>query len=633
MKSTARRHARLGFASVKLPVAALLAMTLVATSVRAATIVSTATGGNWADTATWVGGVVPSSTDDAQIVSGATITVLNNTAANSITFLSSRTNTGTLSVSSGASLNVTGGITLQNAATNKVSAVISGAGVINCASLDVAGTTIPALGNLTTILTSTIASLNIAGDLTVAGYDGGGSSQSQPAFNLSSGSVTVGGTVAMTEAGSVSGPKGTQTFSIATGSQSGTLTVFGSPAFSLSANVVIDLDGANSTVVYAGGTQTILAVPYKNLTLANPGVKTFSGGGLSITGALSIEDGAVFSMPTGVSAASLYLDGERQIGNGKTYGGPGSGANFILSNYFSGPAKFKATATTLATTTTMSRTAGLSVSVYGTALTFHATVGVVGAGSIPDGDTVTFKSGSAVIGTAATSGNTADLTLYNLSVGSNQTITATYNGNVNFVFSTSAGVSQTVTPKALYIQGLSAAYKIYDGSVTADLRGTAALLSAEAFGGLTTDGHPYTGDAVSLSSTAAAAFTGTFPSTNAGIGVVVNISGNSLTSSQAGNYVLSTPDEANGTVTANVYAVPGTNSIIGLTHGATTAINAAGIAHYTYVMERSTNLSGGWTAVSTNTSDAGGSINATDTFSDLNGAIPPMAFYRLKWQP
>jgi hypothetical protein len=628
ISTTTHRH-RPGSTAFELPLVVLLALTFVSASARAATIASTAAGGNWSDTTTWVGGVVPAPADDAQIVPGATVNVLNNAAANSITFLGSATNTGTLSVSSGVALNVTGGITVQNAATNKVSAAISGAGAINCASLNVAGATIPALGNLTTILTSTIASLNIAGNLTIAGYDGGGSSQSQPAFNLSSGSVNVGGTVALTEAGSVSGPKGTQTFSMATGSQSGTLTVSGSPAFSLSGNVSLSLNGTNSTVVYAGGAQTVLSVPYKNLTLSNPGVKTSSGGGLSITGALSINNGAIFKMPSNVSAASLYLDGNRQTGNNKTYGGAGSGANFILTNYFSGSAKFKAVATTIATTTTMSRTAGPDTSIYGTALTFHA---VVSGGSISNGDTVTFRFGSAVIGTASITANAADLTVYNVPVGSNQTIIATYNGDATFVSSASVGIPQTITPKTLCLQGLSAANKIYDGTAAASLSGTAALLSSVTFGGSTTDGHPYAGDAVSFSSTAAAAFTGTFPDTNAGIALLVSITGNSLTGAQAGNYALPTPDEANGTVTANVYAVAGTNSITGVTHGTTTGINAAGIANYTYVLERSLTLSGGWTAISTNNADAVGNIQAVDNFSDLNGVIPPHAFYRLKWQ-
>ncbi|WP_319479816.1 HYR domain-containing protein [uncultured Draconibacterium sp.] len=52
--------------------------------------VSTVTGGNWNDGSSWVGGVVPSSTDDVEIVSGATITLTDNRTCVDIT------NNGTL---------------------------------------------------------------------------------------------------------------------------------------------------------------------------------------------------------------------------------------------------------------------------------------------------------------------------------------------------------------------------------------------------------------------------------------------------------------------------------------------------------------------------------------------------------
>jgi len=624
----------LGFSSVKPTLALSLAMALAATTADAATIVSTPAGGNWDAPATWVGGVVPSSSDDAQIFAGATVSVVNNAAANSVSFLGSKTNTTTLSVSSGMTLNVTGAITEQNATTNNVAAAVSGAGTINCASLNVAGVAIPTLGHLTTVLTSTIGQLNIAGDLTIAAYDGGGSSQDQPAFYLSSGAVNVGGTLAMTETGAVNGPAGTQTFSMATGAQSGTLTLSGTPAFSLSANVNINLNGANSTVVYAGGTQTILSTAYNNLTLKNPGTKSFTGPAPTISDALEIDNDAIFNMPSKMSATSLYLDGERQAGNGQTYGGPGSGADHILDGYFSGTAKFKAVATTIGTTMALTRSSGPTNSVYGTALSFHALVSVVGGGTVPNGDTVTFSAGSTIVGTATTSGNTADVTIYNVPVGSIQTITATYNGDTTYVASTSSGISQTVTPKSLFVQGLSAANKFYDGTAIATLSGTAALLSSEALGGSTTDGHPYNGDAVSLSSSAAAAFAGTFSNTNGGVGVVVTITGNSLSGAQAVNYALASPDEANGTVTANVYLTAGTNTIGGISYGATTVINATGNAFNHYVLERSTSLpNGAWTVISTNTADASGSMSVADTFSDLGGAIPPQAFYRFRWQP
>ncbi|MFB0903674.1 MAG: G8 domain-containing protein, partial [Nonlabens sp.] len=58
---------------------------LMQTAVFGATITSTSTGGNWATSNTWVGGVVPTAADDVIIASGATVTVDTNIAAKTIT--------------------------------------------------------------------------------------------------------------------------------------------------------------------------------------------------------------------------------------------------------------------------------------------------------------------------------------------------------------------------------------------------------------------------------------------------------------------------------------------------------------------------------------------------------------------
>jgi autotransporter-associated beta strand protein len=55
-----------------------------------------------------------------------------------------------------------------------------------------------------------------------------------------------------------------------------------------------------------------------------------------------------------------------------------------------------------------------------------------------------------------------------------------------------------------------------------------------------------------------------------------------------------------------------------------------GIPDFSYVTERSTNLTD-WVGVQTNTAGTNGVINATDTFNDLGGVPPSSAYYRLKW--
>lgn len=57
-----------------------------------------------------------------------------------------------------------------------------------------------------------------------------------------------------------------------------------------------------------------------------------------------------------------------------------------------------------------------------------------------------------------------------------------------------------------------------------------------------------------------------------------------------------------------------------------------GIASYSYVAERSTNLTD-WVDVSTNTAATNGVINVIDSFGDLGGIPPSSAYYRLKYQP
>src|SRR5207247_702729 len=146
---------------------------------------------------------------------------------------------------------------------------------------------------------------------------------------------------------------------------------------------------------------------------------------------------------------------------------------------------------------------------------FQATE-AVGAGTTSDGIPYSVDS---------VSPGTVTGTLAAKNVGSEAVTTAVTvsgTGSGKYTVTSQAGLTQTVTAKALCVSGLSASSKIYDATTGAALSGTASLLGAETAGiGTTSDGKPYSGDTVSLVSTAAAAFTGNFSSKDVANGIVV----------------------------------------------------------------------------------------------------------------
>jgi Bacterial Ig-like domain (group 3)/FG-GAP-like repeat len=94
--------------------------------------------------------------------------------------------------------------------------------------------------------------------------------------------------------------------------------------------------------------------------------------------------------------------------------------------------------------TSTSLTSSLNPSLYGQPVTFAATVTST-LGAPPNGETVAFYNGSAVLGTAPLSGGAAAITTSSLAAGA-YSITATYPGDSTFKSSTSPAITQTVQP-------------------------------------------------------------------------------------------------------------------------------------------------------------------------------------------
>jgi poly(hydroxyalkanoate) depolymerase family esterase len=96
-----------------------------------------------------------------------------------------------------------------------------------------------------------------------------------------------------------------------------------------------------------------------------------------------------------------------------------------------------------ATVTTTTLSSSENPSTYGQAVTFTAVVSS-SLGAPPNGETVTFLQGKAILGTGALGGGTATYTTSTLAAGGVDAIKAVYAGDSNFASSTSKAVSQVV---------------------------------------------------------------------------------------------------------------------------------------------------------------------------------------------
>ena len=114
-----------------------------------------------------------------------------------------------------------------------------------------------------------------------------------------------------------------------------------------------------------------------------------------------------------------------------------------------------------------------------------------------------------------------------------------------------------ITQKSLTMTGLSVpSSKIYDGTVSATVNDLKALLGAQAAGaGSTSDGKPYSVDAVSLTGTAA----GAYNTKDVATATIVTYTGITLTGTGNGNYTLTTQTSA-ATITQKSLTVAGSTT-------------------------------------------------------------------------
>jgi fibronectin-binding autotransporter adhesin len=341
-----------------------------------------------------------------------------------------------------------------------------------------------------------------------------------PTVNLGTGTLTVNQSSSTVFAGKITG--------------SGTLTKSGAGTLTLS--------GANN---YTGGTTV------SGGTLEGTGAGSIPGNVNNPAGTLQLDNASAMASSANLTLASAPRAGavnvnfagtqnvaalyfgvtQKAAGTWAASGATHNNAAFAGSgilNVTTGPAS----------ATTLSLTSGTNPSIYGSSLTFTATV----AGNAPSGTVQLIVDGLATGSPVALVGGSAPLVISTLTVpGSPNQITAAYGGDDNNnPSSTASALSQSVTPAALTVTGIGASDKAYDGTVTATLTATPGTLVGVV-----------SGDTVTLGGTAV----GTFADPNVGTNKTVTVSGLTLGGASAGNYTLTEPTTtasitAAGTITA-----------------------------------------------------------------------------------
>ncbi len=374
--------------------------------------------------------------------------------------------------------------------------------------------------------------------ITLGGTDGGNYTLTQPSTtaNITQASLTITGVTASnkpydglttatinTGAASLVGVIGadTVTFSGGTGTFADK-TVGNAKPVTVVGITLGGADGGNYSLAQPTPTANITAV---NLTITGVTAnnKTYDGtttatldtSGASLVGVIG-GDTVTFSGGTGVFANKDVGVGKAVTISGITLGGA-DGGNYTLTQ----PA---ATANITAANLTVNVDANDKVYDKTTVATLDIAnaelVGVVGGDSValdPASYTATF--GAATVGA-----QTVTVTGLALIAGGPA---------ANYSVTQPAGLPADITPKPLSVTGITADDRPYDGTTTATVSGTAALLAAEDAGtGTVNDGRPYNGDAVGVTGTAA----GTFDTAAVGTDKTVTLSGLSLGGGDNFNY-------------------------------------------------------------------------------------------------
>ena len=245
---------------------------------------------------------------------------------------------------------------------------------------------------------------------------------------------------------------------------------------------------------------------------------------------------------------------------------------------------------------------------YLDAVSFTGTVSTAATGNL------IFLAGNAPFSTNTIGSGSATSSIVNTLPRGANTITAIYSGDGNF-FSITNSLTQTVTNHPPIAVNLAAT------------RATGSTTWKIAVSDLLTNATDVDADTISLISVSAST-NGATPFIGGGYVLYTN------TNLVGDQFAFNVSDGFGGTASAVVNLAIGTVTPNGQAQsiaisGGTAMLQFAGIPGFSYNVQRTTNLVD-WTTILT-TNPVAGVFQFTDDFSDLGGAVPASAYYRLGW--